>query len=243
MGFDVTLLGAAGAGLLSFASPCILPIVPPYLCFLAGVSLEELTDSRDGEASARRRVVLAALAFALGFATVFVAMGATASTIGQTIAQYFDVLRWVAGGVILLLGLHFLGVLRIPLLYRQARVEVNRKPATLAGAYLVGLAFAFGWTPCVGPVLAAILFTAGAQETAFDGAMLLGAYAVGIGAPFVLAAAFAGPFMGLMRRFRRHMGLVEKGMGAALVVTGLLFVTNSIAVISGWMIGFVPVAG
>ncbi|SEA71730.1 cytochrome c biogenesis CcdA family protein [Rubrimonas cliftonensis] len=243
MGFDVTLLGAAGAGLLSFASPCILPIVPPYLCFLAGVSLEELTDSQGGEASARRRVVLAALAFALGFATVFVAMGATASTVGQTIAQYFDVLRWIAGGVILLLGLHFLGVLRIPLLYRQARVEVNRKPATLAGAYLVGLAFAFGWTPCVGPVLAAILFTAGAQETAAQGAMLLGAYALGIGAPFVLAAAFAGPFMGLMRKFRRHMGLVEKGMGAALVVTGLLFVTNSITVISGWMIGFVPVAG
>jgi cytochrome c-type biogenesis protein len=243
MGFDVTLLGAMGAGLLSFASPCILPIVPPYLCFLAGVSLEELTDDGRASPGARRRIVFSALAFALGFATVFVIMGATASTIGQALSRHFDILRWIAGGMILVLGLHFLGILRIPLLYRQARVEVERKPASLFGAYLVGLAFAFGWTPCVGPVLAAILFTAGAQETAAQGALLLGAYAVGIGAPFVLAAFFAGPFMGLMRKFRRHMGVVEKGMGVALVVTGLLFVTNSIVVISDWMIGFVPVAG
>ena len=243
MGFDVTLLGAVGAGLLSFASPCILPIVPPYLCFLAGVSLEELTESGETAPGARRRVVLSAVAFALGFATVFVIMGATATTLGQALSRYFDVLRWVAGGLILVLGLHFLGILRIPLLYRQARVEVERKPATLFGAYLVGLAFAFGWTPCVGPVLAAILFTAGAQETAAEGAMLLGAYALGIGVPFVLAAFFAGPFMRLMRRFRKHMGVIEKGMGAALVATGLLFVTNSVVLISDWMLNYVPAAG
>jgi len=243
LGFDITLLGALGAGLLSFVSPCILPIVPPYLCFLAGVSLETLTESGEQPPGARQGIVLAALAFALGFGSVFVGIGATASTIGQAVSAYFDVLRWIAGGVILVLGLHFLGVLRIPLLYRSAQMQVQKSPATLLGAYLVGLAFAFGWTPCVGPVLAAILFTAGAQQTAGEGALLLGAYAVGIGIPFVAAAAFAGPFMALMRRFRAHMGVVERAMGGMLVVTGLLFLTNSVSVIAGWMIDYVPVMG
>jgi cytochrome c-type biogenesis protein len=244
VGFDISFLGALGAGLLSFVSPCILPIVPPYLCFLAGVSLDELTgdDGRAGQ-GARGRVVLSAVAFALGFGTIFVALGASASLIGQTVAQYFDVMRWIAGVVIGLMGLHFLGVVRIPLLYRQAQVSVERRPASLLGAYLVGLAFAFGWTPCVGPVLAAILFTAGAQESAAEGAALLGAYALGIGIPFVAAALFAGPFMGAMRRFRRHMGTVEKVMGGALVVTGLLFVTNAMPAIAGWMLDYMPVLG
>lgn len=243
MGFDVSWLGALGAGLLSFVSPCILPIVPPYLCFLAGVSLDELTGSGERAPGARRRIVLAALAFALGFGTVFVAMGATASAVGQVVSQYFDVLRWIAGGVILVLGLHFLGVFRIALLDRQAQVQVERRPATLFGAYLVGLAFAFGWTPCVGPVLAAILFTAGAEDSALRGATLLAAYAAGIGIPFVAAAALAGPFMRVMRRFRRHTGAVERVMGGALVLTGVLFLTNSVSVIAGWMLDYVPAMG
>lgn len=243
MEFDVTYGGAALAGLLSFVSPCILPIVPPYLCFLAGVSFEELTESGDPRSGARMHVVLAAIAFALGFATVFVALGASASAVGQTLVRHFDTLRYVAGGVILLFGLHFLGILRIPLLYREARVDVRRQPATLAGAYLVGLAFAFGWTPCVGPVLAAILFTAGAKETASDGAMLLAAYAAGIGLPFVLAAAFVSPFLSIMRRFRRHMGKVEKAMGAFLVLTGVLFITNAMPTIAYWLLEYVPALG
>lgn len=245
MGFDITYAGAALAGLLSFVSPCILPIVPPYLCFLAGVSLEELTGEGQAArpAGAQRRVVLAALFFALGFATVFILLGATATTIGQAVSRHFDTLRWIAGAVILVLGLHFLGILRIPLLYRQARVEVERKPATLAGSYLVGLAFGFGWTPCVGPVLAAILFTAAGRDTALEGGLLLGAYAVGIGLPFVLAAFFAAPFMSLMRRFRRHMGKVEKVMGGMLVLTGVLFMTNAIPAIAGWMLNYMPAMG
>ena len=243
MGFDITYAGAALAGLLSFASPCVLPIVPPYLCFLAGVSLEELTERGERPAGAERRVVLAALLFALGFATVFVALGATATTIGQAVSRHFDILRWIAGGVILLMGLHFLGILRIGFLYRQAQIEVEARPASLFGAYLVGLAFGFGWTPCVGPVLAAILFTAAGQETALEGGLLLGAYAAGMGLPFVLAAFFARPFMGLMRRGRRYMGHVEKAMGGMLVVTGLLFITNTIPDIANWMIQYVPAAG
>ncbi len=243
MGFDIGYAGALLAGLLSFASPCVLPIVPPYLCFLAGVSLEELTAEGERAPGAERRIVLAALAFALGFATIFVLLGATASTIGQAVSRHFDVLRWIAGGVILALGLHFLGIIRVPLLYRQAQIQVERRPATLGGAYLVGLAFGFGWTPCVGPVLAAILFMAGAQETAWQGAALLGVYALGMGAPFVIAALFAGPFLRAMRGMRRHMGLVERGMGALLVLTGLLFITNAIPAIAGWMLDYVPAMG
>ncbi|MEL6337365.1 MAG: cytochrome c biogenesis protein CcdA [Pseudomonadota bacterium] len=240
--FAIGYFGAALAGLASFASPCILPIVPPYLCFLAGVSLDQLTEE-GSEKGGRGWIVLTATFFALGFGTVFVALGASASMVGQAIAAHFDVLRWIAGGVILLFGLHFLGILRLPLLYRQARAEVDRKPAGLFGAYLVGLAFAFGWTPCVGPVLATILFTAGGQETALQGALLLGAYAAGIAVPFIGAAFFAGPFMALMRRTRRYMGMVERGMGAALVVTGILFITNSVNDIAAWMIPYVPAAG
>lgn len=243
MGFDVGLVGAMLAGLASFVSPCVLPIVPPYLCFLAGVSLDQLTERGEEAPGARRRIVLAALVFALGFATVFVALGASASLVGQAVSRHFDTLRIIAGAVILVFGLHFLGILRIPLLYRQARMEVEAQPAGLLGSYLVGLAFGFGWTPCVGPVLAAILFTAGAQETAAEGALLLGAYAVGMGAPFVLAAAFAAPFMALMRRMRRWMGWVERGMGAMLVATGILFMTNTIPDIATWMIDYVPIAG
>ena len=243
MGFDITYWAAAMAGLLSFVSPCILPIVPPYLCFLAGISVDELTETGEANPGARRRVVFAALAFALGFATVFIALGASASFIGQGLTRHFDTLRYVAGAIILLLGLHFLGILRIPLLYRQVRVEVERRPATLIGAYVVGLAFAFGWTPCVGPVLAAILFTAGAQETAGGGALLLAAYSFGIGVPFVLAAFFAGPFMGLMRRFRHRMGLVEKVMGGFLVLTGVLFITNAMPVIAYWILEYMPLWG
>lgn len=243
MGFDVSLMGAVLAGLASFVSPCVLPIVPPYLCFLAGVSLDQLTERGEAAPGARLRIVLAALFFALGFATVFVALGATASTIGQAVARHFDTLRIGAGVVILIFGLHFLGVIRIPLLYRQARLEVERKPAGYLGSYLVGLAFGFGWTPCVGPILAAILFTAAGQETAGEGALLLAAYAVGMGAPFVLAALFAAPFMAAMRRMRRYLGVVEKGMGAMLALTGILFMTNTIPDIAAWMIDYVPIAG
>src|SRR6185437_16212541 len=184
---DVSLGGALAAGLLSFVSPCVLPIVPPYLAWLAGISFDELKSETPG-AKQRRRVIVAAISFVLGFATVFIALGATASVVGKTIAQYFDALAIIAGILIIAMGLHFLGVFRISMLYREARVQVERKPAGPLGAYVMGLAF--GWTPCVGPVLAAILFIAGSEGTALRGAALLGAYSLGIGIPFILAAAF-----------------------------------------------------
>ncbi|MES0811384.1 cytochrome c biogenesis protein CcdA [Roseibium sp. SCPC15] len=237
---DISLGAAFLAGLLSFVSPCVLPIVPPYLCYLAGVSVDELK----GDAASTdtgRRVILAAIAFVLGFSVVFVALGATASVIGQSIARYYDILSYVAGTIIIVMGLHFLGVFRIGLLFREARIQVESKPAGLVGAFIMGLAFAFGWTPCVGPVLAAILFVAGSSDTTWHGAGLLAVYALGIGLPFVLAAAFASRFLKLAGRFRKHLGTVEKLMGGLLVLTGLLFITGQMSAIAFWLLETFPI--
>lgn len=237
---DVGIGGALLAGLLSFVSPCVLPIVPPYLAWLAGVSFDELRDEAPGAAQ-RRRLIVAAFAFVLGFTTVFVALGATASIIGKTIAQYFDILSVIAGVIIIVMGLHFLGVFRIAALYREARVQVDRKPAGPLGAYVIGLAFAFGWTPCVGPVLAAILFIAGSEGSAARGALLLAVYSLGIGIPFLLAALFASRFLGWAARFRKHMRKVEMAMGGLLVITGILFITGQMSVISFWLLETFPI--
>lgn len=241
---SISLLGALGAGLLSFLSPCVLPLVPPYLCFLAGVSLDQL-DDRGGQAGWRPngRVVALSLAFVLGFATVFIALGASASLIGKAITAHFDTLGIIAGLLIVVLGLHFLGVFRIGLLFREARFQAVSKPAGFLGAYLVGLAFAFGWTPCVGPVLAAILIVAGSEGAPVQGALLLAAYALGIGIPFMLASLFSGPFMRLMARLRRHMLAIERAIGASLVLTGVLFLTGGMPRMAGWLLETFPALG
>jgi cytochrome c-type biogenesis protein len=239
---EVSYIAALVAGLLSFASPCVLPLVPPYLCFLAGTSINELSDEEVSN-EAWGRVVMAALAFVAGFATVFVALGASASIIGSFVTGHLDVLAKVAGIIIIVLGLHFLGIFRIPFLYRDFRMQGPATAASLIGAYVVGLAFAFGWTPCVGPVLAAILFMAAQTANALNGALLLLAYALGIGIPFVLAAVFFKPFMKLMKRFRRHMGVVEKLTGGLLVLTGILFLTGGMSVIAFYLLEMFPGLG
>lgn len=237
---DVSFGVALLAGLLSFLSPCVLPIVPPYLAYLAGLSFDQVR-ARGAEPAVSRAILLASCAFVAGFTTVFVALGAVASVIGQAIAAWFDVLSIVAGVIIIVMGLHFLGVFRLGLLYREARLDVRRKPAGPLGAYVLGLAFAFGWTPCVGPVLAAILFVAGSQGTALRGAALLATYSVGIGVPFLLAAAFATRFLDLASRLRRHMVTVEKIMGVALVFTGVLFATGQMSTIAYWLLESFPI--
>ena len=242
MDFDVTVGGALLAGLLSFFSPCVLPIIPPYLCFIAGLSLDQLTASKD-DAGAARKVFVSAIAFVCGFSTVFIALGASASLIGQFVASHLNWLSVLAGVLISIMGLHFLGVLRLPFLYRDVRVSVDRKPAGVAGSFIVGLAFAFGWTPCVGPVLATILFVAGAEESAIQGARLLAIYSLGMAIPFLGAAAFAGPFVGFMRRFSKHLGTMEKVMGGLLVITGILFMTGSINAIGFWLQRLLPSLG
>lgn len=242
--FDVTLFGAILAGLLSFLSPCILPMVPFYLSYLAGGSVQALEEG-DLPAGTRRRAVLSALAFAAGVATIFVGLGATATAFGQVVRDWFDVLRWIAVAIITLMGLHFLGVLKVGLLYRSVGQGANTTPSGggIAAGYMIGLAFAFGWTPCVGPVLAAILFMAGAQDSVAQGMVLLLAYAVGMTAPFVVAAAFVGPFMRWMRGFRRHLPKIEKAMGVFLLIFAALIATNTMNVIANWMLQFWPTIG
>ena len=245
---DVGYLGAFGAGILSFLSPCILPLVPPYLAFLGGVTLTaaEGIQAQDAGAEAGRKawgVFFAALAFVLGFTVVFTIMGATASSLGRMLSQHLDTLAVVAGAVIIVFGLHFLGVFRVNLFYREARFQTATRPAGLLGAFVVGLAFAFGWTPCVGPVLASILFVAGSQGSAIEGASLLTTYSLGIGIPFLGAALAAKPFMRFMQRFRRHIPKVEKAMGGLLVVTGLLFVTGTFNELGWWLLETFPALG
>jgi cytochrome c-type biogenesis protein len=223
-------------GLISFLSPCVLPLVPPYLSFLAGTTFERLNS---GDGAVRRRAVLAALLFVAGFSTVFVLLGATASALGQAVRQYLDVLSTIAGLAIIVMGLHFLGILRIGLLYREARFNVD-KPVGLWGAYVMGLAFAFGWTPCIGPVLAAILTIAGSEASVSRGAFLLAAYSAGLGIPFLLAAFAMKPFVALLKRMRSRFSAVEKTMGILLVLTGIAFLTGWITTASFWLLETFP---
>jgi cytochrome c-type biogenesis protein len=237
---DVTLPAAALAGVLSFLSPCVLPLVPPYLSYLAGTTLDELQAGDDW--AVRRRALLTALLFVAGFSTVFVLLGATASALGQTVRQHLEVLSTIAGIMIVVMGLHLIGVFRIGLLYREARVEVARS-AGVWGAYLMGLAFAFGWTPCIGPILAAILALAGSETSVARGALLLGAYSAGLGIPFVLAALAMKPFVAFLTRVRSRFGMIEKAMGAFLVLTGLAFLFGWITTASFWLLEAFPVLG
>ncbi|RNJ49098.1 cytochrome c biogenesis CcdA family protein [Methylocystis hirsuta] len=234
---DVTFPAAAAAGLLSFLSPCVLPLVPPYLTYLAGVSMEDL--EIETRSRARRDILLSSILFVLGFTTVFVALGATASAFGGLLRANLHILSWVAGGIIILMGLHFIGLLKVSLLYREKRAEIT-KPIGLFGSYVMGLAFAFGWTPCIGPILAAILAVAGTQETVALGAALLATYSLGLGLPFILAALALGRFLAFVARFRRHFGKVEKIVGVLLVFTGVAFLTGGVQEMSYWLLELFP---
>ncbi len=235
---EISLLSALLAGALSFLSPCVLPLVPPYLCYMAGISVDQF---RGGNAAVvestrdtRRAVMMAAVFFTLGFATVFVALGAGASTIGVLLRQHLDLLSKIGGVIIIIMGLNFLGLFRIGMLAREARFQGGGEPATLSGAYVMGLAFAFGWTPCIGPVLGAILGVAASRDTVGEGAMLLAIYSLGLAVPFWIAAGFSGAFMRFLTRFRRHLGMVEKVMGVFLILTGLAFIFGFVSSVAIW---------
>src|SRR3954468_17407848 len=229
------------AGLLSFLSPCVLPLVPPYLVYLAGTSLERFADA-EPEPRVRWETVGAACLFVAGFSTVFVALGASASAFGSLIRIYADKLAIVAGIVIIVMGLHFLGVTRIALMFREKRMAV-RKPVGLWGAYAMGLAFAFGWTPCIGPILAVILAVAASEATVTKGAGLLAAYSLGLGIPFLAAAFAVEPFAKFLARFRAYLPWVERTMGALLVLTGVAFLTGFVSEASYWLLEAFPVLG
>jgi len=250
---DISWAGIAAAGALSFLSPCVLPLVVPYLCYMAGVSVEDLrAESANGRRAAgsaavamavRCRVALSAIAFILGFSAVFVALGASASAIGAFLLRYQAEIAVIAALLIIIMGLNFLGLFRIGLLAREARFQTRQRPAGLGGAFIMGLAFAFGWTPCIGPILAPILTLAGSRATMGEGAALLLVYSLGLGLPFLLAALFSSLFLRFFMRFRRYLGLVEKLIGLLLVITGLLFLGGFMQRISYWFLETFPALG
>ena len=236
---DISIPAALIAGLVSFLSPCVLPLVPPYLIYLTGATIEHVAND-EAVSSSKRAVMSAALMFVLGFSTVFVALGASASLIGGLIRVWSAELSIVAGIVIIVMGLHFLGLTPIGFLYRQARIDVQ-KPVGLWGAYVMGLAFAIGWTPCIGPILAAILAVAASKATVAKGAGLLAVYSFGLGLPFLVAAFAVEPFAAFLARFRAHLAHVERVMGGLLVLTGIGFLAGFFTQLNSWLIETFPV--
>ncbi len=235
---DVTILAALVAGLVSFLSPCVLPLVPPYLVFLTGASIERLAGG-ERDAQVKREAVVAAVLFVAGFSTVFVALGASASVIGAMLRYYSHALSIIAGVAIIVMGLHFLGLTPISLLHRQARIEVQ-KPVGLWGAYVMGFAFALGWTPCIGPILATILAVAASEATLAKGAGLLAVYSLGLGIPFIIAAFAVEPFAAFVARFRSHLTHVERVMGGLLVLTGIAFLAGFFTQLNSWLLEMFP---
>jgi cytochrome c-type biogenesis protein len=235
---EVSIAAALIAGALSFLSPCVLPLVPPYLVYLTGTRLAEGKPAP----SLRRHAVTTALLFVAGFTTVFVALGASASVVGSLVRAYSNELAVVAGMGIIIMGLHFLGLTRLAFLMRERRLPMP-KPVGLWGAYAMGLAFAFGWTPCIGPILAAILAIAASEATVAKGAGLLAVYSTGLGIPFLIAAAAVEPFAAFVARFRTHLAVVEKAMGGLLVLTGIAFLTGWITTASYWLLEAFPILG
>jgi cytochrome c-type biogenesis protein len=239
--FGFSFLAVFGAGVLSFLSPCVLPLVPPYLTYMSGSSFDQLRSDGATAGVIWRKSVFTSLFFILGFSAVFVTFGATATAFGQAFRQALPIITPIAGLFIIAMGLHFLGIFRIAFLDRQLRHNGPGVASGPLGGFLLGLAFAVGWTPCIGPVLAAILSVAATQDTAYEGAALLGVYSLGLGVPFLLAGIAIGPFLTFFGSFRKHLGLVEKIMGALLVVTGLLFLTGQFTRLAYWFQETFPV--
>lgn len=230
------MLVALTAGVISFLSPCVLPIVPPYLAYMSGVSMNDI----QGDGAGRRRATVAALFFVLGLSTVFLFLGFTASAFGAFFLQNQDVFARISGGVVIVFGLHFLGVFRISILDREARLDTGDSGGSAFGAYVLGLAFAFGWTPCIGPQLGAILSLAASEASVTRGTLLLGIYAAGLGIPFLLAAMFLTRAMGVMNRIKKHMKTIERAMGVLLLVVGVALVTGAFSTFSWWLLETFP---
>lgn len=243
-GFDIidaallpAMLIALTAGVLSFLSPCVMPIVPPYLAYMGGITMQEMTGT---DHAVRRKAITPALFFVLGLSTVFLFLGFTASAFGRFFLQNQVVFAQISGAVIIVFGLHFLGVFRIPFLDREMRMDAGDKGGTALGAYVLGLAFAFGWTPCIGPQLGAILSLAASEASVARGTLLLGVYAGGLGIPFLLAAIFVQRSISFMNRLKPHMRLIERAMGALLLLVGVALLTGAFTDFSWWLLETFP---
>jgi len=236
---NVSLLLAGSAGLLSFLSPCVLPLVPSYLAFVAGASSLGDLRGRPGRA-VRRALVVNALGFVVGFSLVFIAMGAAVTVLGAWLISYRGLVQKIGGGLIVLFGLYLLGILRIPFLMRQVRLPLSRKPAGVLGSVAVGVTFGAGWTPCVGPVLGSILTLAGTTQTPGDGVLLLAAYAAGLAVPFLVSALAVDQFLAFFSRFRHFLPVVDRVAGLLLVGVGVLLVLNYMTLLNAYFISLTP---
>jgi cytochrome c-type biogenesis protein len=244
---DVSLIAAFVAGVLSFISPCVLPLVPGYLSFISGVSLDSMRTAPAGVAvpaaaspAAGRQVFFASLAFVLGFSVVFISLGAAASTLGGLLMERLTLLGKIAGVLLIIFGLHTMGLLKISWLYKEKRIQTSTKPAGLAGAFVVGLAFAFGWTPCIGPILGTILALAADEGTLQRGVVLLGVYSLGLGVPFLLTSLMVNQFFKAFAKIRRHYRMIEVTAGVLMVTVGLLIFTNRFTVITQYLTPYLP---
>ena len=251
---NVSLFGAFIAGVLSFISPCVLPLIPGYLSFISGVSLEEMRGmpvaaaaggatvavSTGVSAAAKRQVIVTSLFFILGFSLVFVSLGASATYLGQFLMERLTIFGKIAGVLLIIFGLHTIGVFKIPFLLNEARVQANTKPASMVGAVIVGISFAFGWTPCIGPILSAILLFAAQQETVNQGIMLLSIYSLGLAIPFLLTAIAINQFFVAFKKIRRHYHTIEIVSGVLMIVIGLLIFFNRFTIIAQWLTPYLP---
>ncbi len=231
------MLVALAAGVISFLSPCVLPIVPPYLAYMSGMTVGDMTSAQ----ADRRKTILAALFFVMGLSTVFIMLGFAASAFGAFFLQNKILFAQVSGVVIIVFGLHFVGLFRIPFLDQEARMDAGDRGGTSFGAYVLGLAFAFGWTPCIGPQLGAILSLAASEASVAKGTLLLGVYAAGLGIPFLLSAIFITRAMGVMNKIKRHMKLIERSMGILLILVGLAMVTGAFTSLAFWLLETFPI--
>lgn len=236
---QLSILVAMGAGLLSFLSPCVLPIFPSYLSFVAGVSFEEMQGSVANPRT-RRTIVVSALLFILGFALVFVSLGASVSLLGGFFFEYQRAIRRVGGILIILFGISIAGALRIPFLMRYRQVHLAMRPAGYLRSVLIGITFAAGWTPCVGPILGSILLLASTAQTAGTGVVMLGAYSLGLAVPFFLGALALGRFLAFFDRFKRFLPVVSTASGVLLIIVGALLVTDRFTYLNGLLIQFTP---
>jgi cytochrome c-type biogenesis protein len=252
---SVSLFGAFIAGVLSFISPCVLPLIPGYLSFISGVSLEEMrgmqpvaagagvgtmTVATGVSSAAKRQVIVTSLFFILGFSLVFVSLGASATYLGQFLMERLTIFGKIAGVLLIIFGLHTIGVFKIPFLLNEARVQANTKPASMVGAVIVGISFAFGWTPCIGPILSAILLVAAQQESVNQGIVLLSIYSLGLAIPFLLTAIAINQFFAAFKKIRRHYHTIEIVSGLLMIVIGVLIFTNRFTIIAQWLTPYLP---
>jgi cytochrome c-type biogenesis protein len=252
---NVSLFGAFVAGVLSFISPCVLPLIPGYLSFISGVSLEEMRGMPvSGGAvalstgvsatalgnTAKRQVIITSLFFILGFSLVFVSLGASATYLGQFLMERLTIFGKIAGVLLVIFGLHTIGVFKIPFLLNEARVQANTKPSSMIGAVIVGISFAFGWTPCIGPILSAILLVAAQQDSVNQGILLLSVYSLGLAIPFLLTALAINQFFVAFSKIRRHYHTIEIVSGVLMIVIGVLIFTNRFTIIAQWLTPYLP---